>query len=196
MPAIRKWSARSASCRPGAVTLIETVEQTQDVCAEECRTISPSSPRRRCRSTTRRTIVAIAEGALPRTSRPAQGRHLLRHHQPPARGEEGGAGGRCDDRGRLAELVQLAAPARSRRARGLPARGAGATAPPISTGRCSRASPGSASPQARRRRKCSSRRSWTRSPRNTRCMWRRSAAAEDERFFPLPRPLRPATAAE
>ena len=105
--------------------------------------------------------------------------------------------GRCDDRGRRAELVELAASARGRRARRLPARGAGATAPPISTGRCSRASAGSASPPALRRRRCWSRRSSMPSPNATRSGRESvSAASEDGIFFPLPRPLRPATAAE
>src|SRR5450432_1010319 len=67
-----------------------------------------------------------AEGAVSQHLRPAQGRHLLRHHQPSARGEKGGAGGRRPDRGRCAELVEFATPARSRRTRGLPGLGAGA----------------------------------------------------------------------
>src|SRR6516162_3617961 len=65
------------------------------------------------------------QGSLCKHLRSAQGRHLLCHHQPPACGQEGGASGRRADRGRRAQLVELSAPARSRRARGLPDRGAG-----------------------------------------------------------------------
>ena len=94
-----------------------------------------------------------AEGALSEHLRSAQGRHLLRHHQPPARGEEGGAGGRRPDRGRRAELVEFAAAARSRRTRGLPDRGAGAARRRSRLVECSKASRASASPRARRRRR-------------------------------------------
>ena len=64
------------------------------------------------------------EGALPRDRRSAQGRHLLRHHEPPGRGEARRADRRCHDRGGLAQFLQFPAPARGRRARGLPARAA------------------------------------------------------------------------
>ena len=137
---------------PGAVTLIET--------AQDAATFTPKDPEqpglrdpdhavdRRHRRDRR-----DAEGAVPEHLRPAQGRHLLRHHQPPARGEEGGAGGRRADRGRRAELVEFAAAARSRRTRGLPDRGAGAARRRSRLVACSRASRASASPRAPRRRK-------------------------------------------
>ena len=67
------------------------------------------------------------QGALSRDRRAAQGGHLLRHHQSPGGGEAGRAAGRGDDRGRRAEFVELAAAQGGRRARRLPARGAGAT---------------------------------------------------------------------
>ena len=109
----------------GAVTLIET--------AEDAKTFTPKDPNNLAFVTQTTLsiddtaeIVAMLKERFPEHLRPAQGRHLLRHHQPPARGQEGGAGGRRPDRGRRAELVEFAAPARSRRARGLPDRGAGA----------------------------------------------------------------------
>jgi len=45
--------------------------------------ISPSSPRPRCRSTTPPKS-SPSEGTVSQHLRSAQGRHLLRHHQPPA----------------------------------------------------------------------------------------------------------------
>ncbi len=137
---------------PGAVTLIETAEDARDLHAEGSRQPRLRDPDHAVDRRHRRDR-RDAEGALPEHRRPAQGRHLLRHHQPPARGEEGGAGGRRPDRGRRAELVELAAAARSRRARGLPGRGAGAARRRSRLGACSTASRASASPPARRRRK-------------------------------------------
>ena len=110
---------------PGAITLIET--------AEDAKTFMPKNPNNLAFVTQTTLsiddtaeIVEILKDAFPEHLRSAQGRHLLRHHQPPARGEEGGARRRCADRGRRAEFVQLAAAARSRRARGLQDFGAGA----------------------------------------------------------------------
>ena len=67
-----------------------------------------------------------AQAPLPGHRRSAQGRHLLRHHQPPGGGQARGAAGRCAGRGRRAELVQLAAASGGRRARRLLLFGAGA----------------------------------------------------------------------
>ena len=137
---------------PGAVTLIET--------AQDAATFTPKDPEQ---SRLRDPDHAVdrrhrrdrrdAEGAVSEHLRPAQGRHLLRHHQPPARGQEGGAGGRRPDRGRRAELVEFAAAARSRRTRRLPGLGAGAARRRSRLDACSRASRASASPPAPRRRK-------------------------------------------
>ena len=72
--------------------------------------------------------------------------------------------GRRADRRRLAELLELAAPARGRRARRLPGRRGSCCGPTTSTGRRSPASAGSASRPAPRRPRCWSRRSSTPSP--------------------------------
>ena len=76
--------------------------------------------------------------------------------------------GRCDDRGRRAEFVELAAAEGSRRARRLPACGAGAARERDRLGRVRRHCARSASPPAHRRRKCWSRKSSTPLPRATR----------------------------
>ena len=95
---------------------------------------SPSSPRPRCRWTTPPRSWRRCSSASRSSRAPAQGRHLLRHHQP-AGGGQGDGAGRC-------ELILVVgapnssnsrAPARGRRARRLPPRAAGA-ARPRSTG--------------------------------------------------------------
>ena len=53
-----------------------------------------------------------AEGALSRHRRAEEGRHLLRHAEPPGCGESSGARVRCGDRGGLAEQLELQSPAR------------------------------------------------------------------------------------
>ena len=66
-----------------------------------------------------------AQGALPRDRRPEEGRHLLRHAEPPGRGEVHGAAVRRRDRRGLAQQLELQPPARSGaqpRARRLPGR--------------------------------------------------------------------------
>ena len=90
------------------------------------RTTSPMSTQTTLSMDDTAAIVDVLRRRFPEHRRAAQGGHLLRHHQPPGGGEAGGAAGRGDDRGRRAELLQLAAAERGRRARGLPARGAGA----------------------------------------------------------------------
>ena len=129
----------------GAVSLIET--------AADAAPISPKDPDNLAFVTQTTLSIDDTAGhrldpapALPEHLRAAQGRHLLRHHQPPGRGEEGGADRRRHDRGRRAEFVEFAAAARSRRARGLQDRGAGAARLRHRPGRSSRASPASASP--------------------------------------------------
>ena len=52
--------------------------------------------------------------ALPRAARPAQRRHLLRHAEPPARGQGDRPRRRPGDRGRLGELLQLRTAGRGR----------------------------------------------------------------------------------
>ena len=104
---------------PGAMTLVETIE---DIAA-----LSPARPGLAYRDPDHALGGRYAgpgrgpEGALPRDRRSAQGRHLLRHHQPPGRGEARRAASSMHDRGGLAQFLQFAAPARGRRAGGLPA---------------------------------------------------------------------------
>ena len=154
----------------GAVILIETVEQAKQFQPKDASKLAFVTQTTLSIDDTA-AIVATLKARFPENHRAAQGRHLLRDHQPPARGEAGRAGGRCDDRRRLAELVELAASARGRRARRLPARGAGERRRRSRLVDVRRASPGSASPPAPRRRRCWSRRSSTRSRRSTRCTW-------------------------
>ena len=73
---------------------------------------SPTSRRPRCRSTTRAPIVAALKARFPGDPRAEEGRHLLRHAEPPGRGEVHGAAVRRGDRGRLAQQLQLQPPAR------------------------------------------------------------------------------------
>ena len=113
----------------------------------------PSSRRRRCRSMTRRNR-RRAPGAVSGHHRPAQGRHLLRHHQPAGGGQGDGAAMRRDAGGGRAEFVELAAAGRGGRARRLRLCPAGAARRPISTGARWRASAASASPPAPRPPKC------------------------------------------
>ena len=109
-----------------------------------------------------------AQGALSADPRTAQGGHLLRHHQPPGGGQEGGADGRGDGRGRLAQFLQHAAPQRGGRARRLSARRAGAARQRDRLVGVRLGSRASASPPARRRPKSWSRRSSAPSPSATR----------------------------
>ena len=57
---------------------------------------------------------AAAARAVPLAAGPAQRRHLLRHPEPPARGQADGRRQRPDARRRLAQLVQLGAAGRGR----------------------------------------------------------------------------------
>ena len=56
--------------------------------------------------------VRPAAGEVPDAAGPAQRRHLLRHPEPPGRGQGDGARVRPGDRGRLAQLVELGAAGR------------------------------------------------------------------------------------
>ena len=90
-----------------------------------------------------------------------------------------------------AELLEFQAAAGGRRARRLPLCGAGAAQRPRSTGRVSKASRRSASPPARRRPKCWSRKSSMPSRHATQLAVETvSGADESGMFFPLPRQLR------
>ena len=86
-------------------------------CSPPTRAGSPSSPRPRCRSTTPPRSSPCCATRFP-DDRGAEARgHLLRHHQPAGGGQGDRAGLRPGDRDRQPEQQQLAAPARSGRAR-------------------------------------------------------------------------------
>ena len=129
-------------------------------------------------------IVAVLKERFPDDRRAAQGRHLLRHHQPPGGGQAGGADGRRHDRGRLAQLVELAAAQGGRRAQRLPLRGAAAARRGHRLGAARRPSSSSASRRAPRRRRCWSRRSSTPSPSATRCSVETVTAVEEDGLLP------------
>ena len=128
------------------------------------RPISPTSRRRHCRSMTPRKSSTCLKQRFPAIVGPHKedicyattNRQEAVKRVAPHR--------RCDDRGRRAEFVELAAPQGSRRARGLSARGAGAARRRYRLERVRRHRAASASPRAHRRRKCWSRKSSTPSP--------------------------------
>ena len=93
--------------------LVETVADVDAARGRRRRTSSPTSPRPRCRWTTPRPSSPRCKRALSRHRRAEEGRHLLRHAEPPGRGEVHGAAVRRGDRGRLAQQLQLQPPARS-----------------------------------------------------------------------------------
>ena len=70
---------------------------------------------------------------FPQPAGPAERRHLLRHAEPPGRGEEARAGVRPGHRGRLGELVELGAAGRGRARRRAPAPPTASTRPRRST---------------------------------------------------------------
>ena len=72
----------------GAVHLIETVDDARRVHAARPRASSPVITQTTLSvDDTRGDRRPCCEQRFPRIVRPAQGRHLLRHHQPPGRGE-------------------------------------------------------------------------------------------------------------
>ena len=119
---------------PGAVSLVETEADAE--------AFAPQDPDRLAWITQTTlsvddtaAIVAMLTRALPEHRRPAQGRHLLRHDQPPGRREARRRRSRRHDRRRRAELLQLAAPSRGGGTRRLPASRCSSSARPRSTGR-------------------------------------------------------------
>ena len=105
----------------GTITLIESLEDVGTFApadADNLAFVTQTTPVGRRHEGDR----GRAQGALPLHRRAAQGGHLLRDDEPPGGGEEGrAAGGRAHRRG-LAQLLELAAPARGRRARRLQGR--------------------------------------------------------------------------
>ena len=94
------------------------------------------------------TVDAI-RAALPRAARPAERRHLLRHAEPPARGQGDRPRRRPGDRGRLGELLELRPAGRGGPRGRCQGRPPGRRRVARSTRPGSRASTRSASPRAR-----------------------------------------------
>ena len=109
----------------GAVHLIETIADARAFTPKDADALAYITQTTLSVDDTR-AIVEVLQRALPAHRRPAQGRHLLRHHQPPGRGEAHRPRMRPADRGRLAQQLQFGAPRRGGKARRLPARHAGA----------------------------------------------------------------------
>ena len=89
--------------------------------------------------------------AVPRAARPAERRHLLRHPEPPARGQGDRPRRRPGDRGRLAATPPTRCAWSRSRSRPAPGRRTASTTPARSTRPGSRASTRSASRPARQR---------------------------------------------
>ena len=109
----------------GAVTLIET--------AEDAKTFAPKDPNNLAFVTQTTLsiddtaeIVALLKARFPNINGPHKEDICYATTNRQLAVKKVAPRGRCADRGRRAELVELAAPARSRRARGLPGLGAGA----------------------------------------------------------------------
>ena len=79
----------------GAVTLVETLADARALSRRATRDKLAYVTQTTLSVDDTREIVAVPEGALPGDRRPAQGRHLLRHHQPAGGGEARRAAGRC-----------------------------------------------------------------------------------------------------
>ena len=108
----------------GAITLVQTVADAE--------AFQPRDPEKLAYVT--QTTLSVddterhrrsAAAALPGDRAAAQGRHLLRDHQPAGSGQAGGAERRRDDRGGRARIVELGAAGGSGAARWLRARHAG-----------------------------------------------------------------------
>jgi hypothetical protein len=97
--------------------------------------------------------IIAALRALPAICRTQEGRHLLRHHQPPGSREVHGAAGGGGDRGRQPQQLQLQPPARAGREEGR-AGLHGRQRRPDRSAMGTAAASASASPPAPRRRKC------------------------------------------
>ena len=175
---------------PGAITLVETLDDVARARARRTRRTSPMSRRRRSRSTTRARSSRRCRRAFPTIVGPhkedicyatTNRQEAVKRVAPQVD---------AHDRRRLAELVELAAPARGRRARRLPARAARPARRRHRLGRLRRHPPRSASRPAPRRPRCWSRRSSTPSPSATRSSVETVSTADESVFFPLPRELR------
>ena len=128
MPATPRWSAPWASCRDGAVTLVEDVDEARLVAPRRpaaARLHHPDHAVGRRHGGDRRR----AARPLPGHPRAGEGGHLLRHHQPPGRGQGDRPAVRADGGGGGAEFLQLAPPGRGGGARRLPQGGDGAAGP-------------------------------------------------------------------
>ena len=104
---------------PESIRLVEDLHDAREVEAERPRSgrlSHPDHPRGRRDERDRRR----ASRPLPQPHRAADGRHLLRDPEPAGRGARPRVGVRRDPRGRVRELVELAAPGRGGGARGVP----------------------------------------------------------------------------
>ncbi len=103
----------------GAVHLIETIADARAFTPRDAGRLAVLTQTTLSVDDTRE-IVAVLKERFPAHGDAAQGRHLLRHHQPPGRGEADRARLRPHDRGRLAHQLEFAPAGRGRRARRLP----------------------------------------------------------------------------
>ena len=125
MPAIPRWWARWASCRPARSPWSRPSADAARLPAAATRTSSPGSPRRRCRSTTRPRSSRCSRERFPEIVAPHKEDicYATTNRQEAVKRVAGEVD--AHDRRRRAELLQLAAAARGGRARRLPARRAG-----------------------------------------------------------------------
>ena len=84
MPAIPKWSAPWASCRRRDHSGRDGVEDAEKVRSRDAGKLAYITQTTLSVDDTAE-IVAVLKRRFPDHRRPAQGRHLLRHHQPPGR---------------------------------------------------------------------------------------------------------------
>ena len=153
MPDIPRLSAPSVSCRLGSVHLVETIAD-----AESFKPRDPDNLAYVTQTTLSvddtAEIVAVLKQRFPEHRRAPQGRHLLRHHQPPGGGQAGSPYRRRNDRGRLAQFLELAAAQGSGDAQRLCLRGADAARRRYRLVEVRACQARSASPPARPRRRC------------------------------------------
>ena len=134
MRATPRRSARWASCRPGEVLLVETVEDVAALAGRATRRSSPSSPRPRCRSMTRPTSSRRCSARFPAIVGPHKEDICYATTNRQAAVKADGAEDRRAAGDRRAELVELEAPGRGRPRRRLRLCAAGPARRPTSTG--------------------------------------------------------------
>ena len=172
----RRWSSTSPTC------------EALDVRGRDA--TSPMSPRRRCRSTTPREMVAALRRRFPEIAAPhkedicyatTNRQEAIKRAAPQVDAVIVVGAANSSNSQRLREVA---------RARGLPRRRGSVRASRRSTGRCSAASSRSPSPPAPRRRKSWSSRSSTAFAERFEIAVETLTTADETMFFPLPRSLR------